>query len=508
MDSDSSDLIIGPSKKRRVAAPSGDMAAKAPPGRGPYLKRFEALLHDGPAVVVAVVSHPQGRYHDFFAHPSRADEKQFVLSLSPDVNLRELAAGDAAKGVLLGFVVVSAWRLVQPLESHSLAFSDDKGDKKHILMHKLATHCVKGSRCIVQHPVLAAAETPGYSVTVPVDLMDPLSLSTVPVLSALLESDEALLVQPYSLQGHIMDGSKVMPLPELLADWIHHYGMAREPHGTVPQPLVPHVWVLCPEIALPLVRGRLPCECGAVGPRSMDALLPPVLEQQKLLQSLLKSAVELPHLHFSQSSLRTSESTSATSRPTSTTSQPRHDTSSKARQLGSMQGYSCRHLVLAVQATKHISALGRLELALSTLLKFGCATDSPYQAGQVSELQSSNFQVPSRFTLARARVRLDITCSLLTRQINEVVKPVIRQLNFDASPQGGLELLGCKELTLRCAGDMTKLQCARPSSTVSWSWSLWGCGQGSMHRECCLVGGWPGDAPGPSLLELCLRLSH
>ena len=78
---------------------------------------------------------------------------------------------------LLGFVITSAWRLVQALTSHSLDFADDVADKKAILMHRMASHGVKSQEAMAEHHIQAAAFLEGSASRVRGRLLGPHSLS-------------------------------------------------------------------------------------------------------------------------------------------------------------------------------------------------------------------------------------------------------------------------------------------------------------------------------------------
>ena len=451
---ESSGPVLVPQKKARLATDmqsSAQDSGSAPTQRGPYMKRFQPLLQDGPLVIVAVISHLEGRYSEFFAMPSHKVFQTFLQDLFEDPVCMDSCKPDPGEGLLLGFLVVSSWRLVQALTSISLDLSTDVADKKTILMHTLAASGVKGLRAMMECHVHAAAKLEKPKRVQNVNLAEPFHSDTLIGLNRVLNESLQERVLLHDLSGHPVPGAPAFLVPQLWDEWKRQFSLSPEHLGPNQ---IHHYWALCPLIGLGLVQGLLPMECGAISSKVSTFLLEPAARHEKLLKSLLQTnhVFDQPLLKQGHGPSQATTSASADAFP----KVPLHDTTPHARQLGSMTGYSCRHLVLAIHATQHVSALGRLEVALDSLLKFGCATNSPYQ---IQELKDTQFKVPSRFTLARSRVRLDITCALVQRYVNHLPRPRFRQLNFDASPQGGLEVLGCKEISID-QRDVTKV-CVR-----------------------------------------------
>ena len=61
----SSNIVIVPSKKRRMVEASQATTTKSDSAcRGPYLKRFDCLLEDGPLVAIGAVAQQHGRYSE------------------------------------------------------------------------------------------------------------------------------------------------------------------------------------------------------------------------------------------------------------------------------------------------------------------------------------------------------------------------------------------------------------------------------------------------------------
>ena len=66
-----------------------------------------------------------------------------------------------------------------------------------------------------------------------------------------------------------------------------------------------------------------------------------------------------------------------------------------------------------------------------------------------AELVGPNFAFPDRFAVARAQINLDLACCAHARDRNSLPEITYRQLNIDASPKLGLELLAIREFLLR-----------------------------------------------------------
>ena len=86
-------------------------------------------------------------------------------------------------------------------------------------------------------------------------------------------------------------------------------------------------------------------------------------------------------------------------------------------------------------------------------------------SGDGVDAMANNIEVPSRWTLQKARVRLDVASMLLQRHISGQQGPISRYLAYDASPQGGVEIFCAAEGVV----NMQDLQHAfphRPSVTT------------------------------------------
>ena len=169
------------------------------------------------------------------------------------------------------------------------------------------------------------------------------------------------------LTGRPLPGAPSLTLSALWETWRMQFSLAPVPEHPA-QPLQ-HIWAHCPGVAAALVHGVLPLECGALSLRTSTFMLEPLAKHEKLLHSYLKTHPKWPWplRHDNVEHTLSLATTSADTVPKPML----HDTSAQARQAGSTSAYSCRHLVLAVRATQDLAALGRLESALESLLKFG-----------------------------------------------------------------------------------------------------------------------------------------
>eukprot|EP00971_Amphidinium_carterae_P044310 871517-Amphidinium_carterae.1 len=109
---------------------------------------------------------------------------------------------------------------------------------------------------------------------------------------------------------------------------------------------------------------------------------------------------------------------------------------------GAIRKWPARQLLQAVVASLDDRNLANMEMSTKRKLEFlfGDASEQLW-----SELQAAGLAIPDRWTLARARINLDIAAVAHTRDLNAARKETSRQLNFDSSPKGGVELLGIRE---------------------------------------------------------------
>ena len=109
---------------------------------------------------------------------------------------------------------------------------------------------------------------------------------------------------------------------------------------------------------------------------------------------------------------------------------------------GCVTQWPARHLILAVVASSTEKQLANLNVSMKR--KFDLAFQDESEV-HFKELVSQGFKIPDRWSLSRGRINLDIACMALARDRHCSSTLTWRQLNFDTSPKGGLELLGLRE---------------------------------------------------------------
>ena len=102
------------------------------------------------------------------------------------------------------------------------------------------------------------------------------------------------------------------------------------------------------------------------------------------------------------------------------------------------------HLLLAVAASANDKRLDDLQENLKRKLSFAFQEEEP---ADLKRLEASGFETPSRFALAKGRINLDLAAMCCRRDQHQRPHTCWRQLNFDSSPQGGMELLAVTEFT-------------------------------------------------------------
>ena len=110
---------------------------------------------------------------------------------------------------------------------------------------------------------------------------------------------------------------------------------------------------------------------------------------------------------------------------------------------GCVHKYPPLHLLLAVIASKDLKDLRMLQEHIDKEQRFlagNAFTDSALPA---------NLSVPGKSSLLRARISLDIASMAMNREDNHSADVYWRQLNFDASPQKGTEILGIREFCVK-----------------------------------------------------------
>eukprot|EP00971_Amphidinium_carterae_P349685 6491153-Amphidinium_carterae.1 len=159
---------------------------------------------------------------------------------------------------------------------------------------------------------------------------------------------------------------------------------------------------------------------------------------------------------------------------------------------GPVRKWPARHLLRAVQASSLDRSLGTLQESVKRKLDFvfSGSGDEVWEA-----ITAQGFACPDARSLARARINLDIAACGHERDVNLRRKLCWRQLNFDSSPKGGVELFGIREHVIENKD---------PSATTCLTWPLLTLGFGfstAMDKTAALCHAMYLQA-GPDLLQI------
>ena len=149
-------------------------------------------------------------------------------------------------------------------------------------------------------------------------------------------------------------------------------------------------------------------------------------------------------------------------------------------------------LLRAVVASADERQLGNLSQSVKRKFNF-CYADDGQQ--RWDELQHGGFAVPSRWALTRARIHLHVAAAAHSKDANLARTMAWRQLNYDSSPKGGVELFAIKEFIIE-GQDTTR------STHQTWSLLSLGLNYGSsIDKTAALCHGIHLQC-GPSLLQM------
>ena len=89
------------------------------PPRGPYLGRFKSLCDDGPPELVAIIAHEDGRWASSFTARQNTPALNYLNQMREQTHLGHVlpqpALAQRPPWQLLGFVIMSLWRLMEPM---------------------------------------------------------------------------------------------------------------------------------------------------------------------------------------------------------------------------------------------------------------------------------------------------------------------------------------------------------------------------------------------------------
>jgi hypothetical protein len=208
---------------------------------------------------------------------------------------------------------------------------------------------------------------------------------------------------------------EVVAVSDVIAKWEAEFGITRaQPVG----------WKVHPRMAASIVRGGWKVE--VVSALGRD------LKRVRLVHNEPPESVEKPFLR----AMATRVHEDAAGGTTAETSAPTHSTVLAPLVAGGpVLTYSAQHVLNAIRATRHLRRQDCLKRTVEDVVQY---------MGQ-GEQPTRPVHHPSRHTLVRGRLRLDVTCSLAMRSRNAECSGQ-RQLCFDKSPLGGGETLVVVEI--------------------------------------------------------------
>ena len=112
---------------------------------------------------------------------------------------------------------------------------------------------------------------------------------------------------------------------------------------------------------------------------------------------------------------------------------------------GFIQKWPPHHLVLAVVASQGDRSLSQLSESCHEKIAFLL----PESHSEIyKELTGKGLKVPDQKSLQAGRINFDLACMAMRRYYNRSPRKIWRQLNVDASPQGGIEVFGMREVVI------------------------------------------------------------
>ena len=101
------------------------------------------------------------------------------------------------------------------------------------------------------------------------------------------------------------------------------------------------------------------------------------------------------------------------------------------------------HLIRALRVDENLKQRDR-KIFQKQLKAVSAYLDPLHGEERLADHYVEGLHNPSRSTLCEARVRMDVTCMIMRRKINKE-RRYFQFINFDASPQHGLEIMGMQE---------------------------------------------------------------
>ena len=332
--------------------------------------------------------------------------------------------------VLVGFGVVRSWRFVhsqfQSWESRSLAEAALANRPRQ-----------KGAR-FLEHEVIESVISQGTSVgdKLQEHFSDIGSVGSVQLLETAM-----------TLPGNVLTGDgQVEDLRVVLAEWVQKFGIKVK--SGLP------IWAAWWPFALALANGTRKSDVSVIWQRQdgLEAVLhAPTLPSANAIAKF-KQLVAIPHL------------------PAGPSDSAPQELASTMVKRGSVSMYTAESMLKSLRFSRHLKKNADFKVAV--IEGVDCAMHFLHERADLTELKSDT-RMPTRWTLERGAVILDIATMLAQRSVRDTKGPSYRYYGFDASPQrSGVEVFATLERsvlksTMRLQED---------------KWGPWICGDSIQRR--------------------------
>lgn len=368
---------------------------------------MESLLHrPGPAILVAVVAAPDGRWAaELTAPTAEASAVCGLIGQRLDTGETSLRPTKDSPRVI-GVAALVSWEYV-----YETASSQDT----HLLMAASASLAHRTHRAFprfLEHRILASAildepvPLPGHTCWAP----------TMGSWPAILDPSSAIAVasRPVLLMAGPGVGARVLS-SQALSTWASCF----EASSTSLTP-----WPAWTPLATALIEGRW---AGDVTTLGKLRCLPPVRPARGQLQAFQRHPLQ--HVPAAPRPSQASE-----------VSQPFIVLNPRR---GSVQAFSAVHAINALRIGQTLANQGSIKVVAEASLRFWFPEE---WQGLLADRQQAGHRTPSKEVLRALRVKLDITAMLLWRRWYLQHRPTYRYMGVDASPQRpGVEVLAVAE---------------------------------------------------------------
>ena len=342
-------------------------------------------------MIVAIVSTKQGRWHsDLTDGSSTANTLLQTLKQGE----QGFSQGDPSiqyeDSLLLGFALMRSWKL----QTGSAQCSCHKE-----LRAKLSRKHKRSSALhFFEHEVITAAM-----------LDEPIRIDEDPYTANSLSLGRALYQRFGRHDSYLSCGGGLLtdaaqkrrPAAEIIDDWCQRYSLS----------LDVHVWPACSPIARALASGTLRADITALVPRSVSGQWQPcILPARSLRRKLLKSPGSASEYRIHEREARTAKLNKTPKRRPPV---PIHD------------------LLNALDVGSDLKDQSKLKDNMTKSLRFFYPKDWKLRK---AKLEGSGKRAPSKWTMRRARVRLDVAAMLHHREWSKT-RLLFRYISVDASPQ-------------------------------------------------------------------------